>query len=59
MVTTNLPFENRTKVLGSERLTGAALDRLADRRHILETKGLRDPKSLPTASEASSQYHQE
>jgi len=27
-VTTNLPFENWTEVLGSERLTGAALDRL-------------------------------
>jgi hypothetical protein len=26
--TTNLPFENWTEVLGSERLTGAALDRL-------------------------------
>jgi DNA replication protein DnaC len=28
IVTTNLPFENWTEVLGSERLTGAALDRL-------------------------------
>ena len=39
IVTTNLPFENRTEVLGSERLTGAALDRLTHRCHILETKG--------------------
>src|SRR3990170_4856048 len=39
MVTTNLPFENWTEVLGSERLTGAALDRLTHRCHILETKG--------------------
>jgi DNA replication protein DnaC len=38
-VTTNLLFENWTEVLGSERLTGAALDRLTHRRHMLETKG--------------------
>jgi DNA replication protein DnaC len=39
IVTTNLPFENWTEVLGSERLTGAALDRLTHRCHIIETKG--------------------
>ena len=39
IVTTNLPFENWTEVLGSERLTGAALDRLTHRCHIRETKG--------------------
>ncbi len=39
IVTTNLPFENWTEVFGSERLTGAALDRLTHRCHILETKG--------------------
>jgi DNA replication protein DnaC len=39
IVTTNLPFENWTEVLGSERLTGAALDRLTHRCHILETNG--------------------
>lgn len=39
IVTTNLPFENWTEVLGSERLTGAALDRLTHRCHILETTG--------------------
>ncbi len=39
VVTTNLPFENWTEVLGSERPTGAALDRLTHRCHILETKG--------------------
>jgi DNA replication protein DnaC len=39
IVTTNLPFENWTEVLGSERLTGAALDRLTHRCQILETKG--------------------
>jgi hypothetical protein len=31
--------EKWTEVLGSERLTGAALDRLTHRCHILETKG--------------------
>ena len=35
----NLPFEQWTEVLGSERLTGAALDRLTHRCHILEAKG--------------------
>jgi DNA replication protein DnaC len=39
IVTTNLPFENWTEVLGSERLTGAALDRLTHRCQIIETKG--------------------
>lgn len=39
IVTTNLPFEHWTEVLGNERLTGAALDRLTHRCHILETKG--------------------
>ena len=39
LVTTNLPFENWPEVLGNERLTGAALDRLTHRCHILETKG--------------------
>lgn len=39
LVTTNLPFENWTEVLGSERLTGAALDRRTHRCRILETQG--------------------
>ena len=39
ILTTNLPFEHWTEVLGNERLTGAALDRLTHRCHILETKG--------------------
>ena len=39
IVTTNLPFENWTEVLGSERLTGATLDRLTHRCHILEATG--------------------
>ena len=39
ILTTNLPFENWTEILGNERLTGAALDRLTHRCHILETSG--------------------
>jgi DNA replication protein DnaC len=48
IVTTNLPFEQWTEVLGSERLVGATLDRLTHRCHILEATGesyrLRDAK---------------
>ena len=39
IVTSNLPFESWTEVLGSERLTGATLDRLTHRCLIIETKG--------------------
>jgi len=39
LVTTNLPFENWPEVLGSERLTGALLDRLTHRIHIIEANG--------------------
>ena len=39
LVTTNLPFENWTEVLGNERLTGALLDRLTHRIHIIEANG--------------------
>jgi DNA replication protein DnaC len=39
IVTTNLPFEQWTEVMGSERLTGAMLDRLTHRVHILEANG--------------------
>ena len=39
IVTTNLPFENWPEVCGSERLTGAMLDRLTHRVHILEANG--------------------
>jgi DNA replication protein DnaC len=38
-VTTNLPFEEWADVMGSERLTGALLDRLTHRCHILEANG--------------------
>jgi len=39
MVTTNLPFERWTEVLGNERLVGATLDRLTHRCHLLEATG--------------------
>ena len=39
MVTTNLPFDEWTEVFGSERLTGALLDRLTHHVHILEMNG--------------------
>jgi DNA replication protein DnaC len=39
IVTTNLPFERWTEVLGSERLVAATLDRLTHRCHILEATG--------------------
>ena len=39
IVTSNLPFEDWTSVLGSERLTGALLDRLTHHVHILEMNG--------------------
>ena len=39
LVTTNLPFDKWTEVFGSERLTGALLDRLTHHVHILEMNG--------------------
>ena len=39
MVTSNLPFDEWTSVFGSERLTGALLDRLTHHVHILEMNG--------------------
>ena len=38
-MTTNLPFDEWTEVFGSERLTGALLDRLTHHVHILEMNG--------------------
>jgi DNA replication protein DnaC len=57
IVTTNLPFEQWTEVLGSERLTGATLDPLTHCCQIIETKGesyrLRDAKARITKPAAS------
>ena len=39
MVTTNLPFDEWTEVFGSDRLTGALLDRLTHHVHIPEMNG--------------------
>jgi DNA replication protein DnaC len=39
IITTNLPFEQWPEVCGSERLTGAMLDRLTHRVHIVEANG--------------------
>ena len=39
ILTSNLPFEQWTKILGNERLTGALLDWLTHRVHILEANG--------------------
>jgi len=48
VLTTNLPFENWAEILGNERLTGALLDRITHRVHIIEANGesyrLRDAK---------------
>ena len=39
LITTNLPFDEWTEVFGSERLTGALLDRLTHHVHILQMNG--------------------
>ena len=39
LVTSNLPFDEWTEIFGSERLTGALLDRLTHHVHILELNG--------------------
>ena len=39
LLTSNLPFDEWTEVFGSERLTGALLDRLTPHVHILEMNG--------------------
>lgn len=59
IVTTNLPFEQWPEVLGSERLTGAVLDRLTHRCHILESSGesyrLKDARRRAGGKRASAQ----
>ena len=39
LVTSNLPFDEWTEIFGSERLTGALLDRLTHHVDILEMNG--------------------
>ena len=39
IVTSNLPFDEWTETFGTERLTGAILDRLTHHVHILEMNG--------------------
>ena len=60
MVTTNLPFDQWTEVLGSERLTGALLDRLTHRVHILEMNGesYRFRESVRRAGKKTSRQNQ-
>ena len=55
IVTSNLPFEEWTEVLGSERLTGALLDRLTHRCHILEANG--DSYRLAQAQQQAKNKH--
>ena len=50
LVTSNLPFDEWTSVFGSERLTGALLDRLTHHVHILEMNG--ESFRLATAKKA-------
>ena len=39
LITSNLPFDEWTEIFGSERLTGALLDRITHHDHILEMNG--------------------
>ena len=50
LITSNLPFDEWTTVFGSERLTGAPLDRLTHHVHILEMNG--DSFRLPASQKA-------
>ena len=61
LFTTNLPFDEWTEVFGSERLTGALLDRLTHV-HILEMNGdsYRLKRSRESAvSQPSDEPHEE
>ena len=55
LVTTNLPFDEWTEVFGSQRLTGALLERLTHHVHVLTCNGdsyrLVDAKRHRTKSE--------
>ena len=63
LVTSNLPFDEWTSIFGSERLTGAMLDRLTHHVHILESRGARwlradgqHPVSLPRSSNRTCRF---
>jgi DNA replication protein DnaC len=55
LITSNLPFDEWTEIFGSERLTGALLDRLTHHVNILEMNGesyrLRQSRSRKNAAE--------
>lgn len=59
LVTSNLPFNEWTEAFGSERLTGALLDRLTHHVHILELNGesyrLKDSKGKRVSRHLPSQ----
>ena len=59
LITSNLPFEEWTSVFGSERLTGALLDRLTHHVHILQLNGesyrLKDSQSRQRRARATQQ----
>src|SRR5262249_56067754 len=59
IVTSNLPFEDWTSVLGSERLTGALLDRLTHHVHILTMNrhSYRPNHPTPIRPPATPTYH--
>ena len=48
ITTSNLPFDEWTTVFGSERLTGALLDRLTHHVHILEMNDERSTSCSPS-----------
>jgi DNA replication protein DnaC len=58
LVTSNLPFNEWTEILGTERLTGALLDRLTHHIHILEMNGdsyrLKESKQIRKAAARAS-----
>src|SRR3954464_15481352 len=62
LVTSNLPFDEWTGVFGSERLTGALLDRLTHHVHILEMNGdsyrLKQSKQRQRTATAETADHQ-
>jgi len=61
IVTSNLPFEDWTSIFGSDRLTGALLDRLTHHVHILEMNGdsyrLKQSKSRRRRPQRSANAH--